>query len=81
MGMYDVLVMPDGEYAQIKIFDNVLEVYEVGDVVPMPGDYSILLQEGGSANFIDGRYVSWTPDPLCRTIFNKWGRRLHDEEV
>jgi len=54
MGLYTKIIDKDGEEIQIKVGEDNLETYNIGDTVPWEiGD------EAGTGNFIDGVYFGY----------------------
>lgn len=75
MEMYDTIVVGEKE-GQVKIWEELLTVYEEGSEVP-PFDsyetYSIAMREGGYVNIEHCILKSWTDEPAFQPVFDKWG--------
>lgn len=76
MGAYDEIVVGE-RVAQVKLWDNQLTHYTLGDEVPNVGEgittYSVAVREGGFVNVNDGRIESWTDIPKHVVVLDKWG--------
>lgn len=89
MSAYDQLfyAAPNGELRreQVKLWGADFSDYHIGDTVPsypiMLSNYSIALRSGGYANIEDGKFNSWTPEPVSLTVFDKWGDRFTETTV
>lgn len=84
MGLFDML--PKG--SQVKIWDCIMKGYQVGDEVPMEGDYVVLLVEGGFVRVKNGvisdmaedakpRFPEDFPDETC---YDKWGQIISSKD-
>ena len=79
MGLYDTLKLPDGSTAQVKLWDEGMATYEIGDTVPSIGseDYAIALRETNNWAVIkDGILVYFTLNkepPENLLLVDKWG--------
>ena len=61
MGMYDIINLPNHPSGggQVKLFDNEMVTYTIGDRVPLAGTYGIVLREGGVVLVKDGVITGW----------------------
>lgn len=91
MGVFDFDTFTDGNRnGQVKIFNlktikssmlHQFRVFKIGDKVPFLFDFddrqtfSIAMREGGFVNIQEGRFLSWTEEPLSKDVFDKWGAR------
>ena len=84
MGMYDIVKVGDTAYAQVKVWDNLMYGYKVGDTVPYIGldDYSVKLQEFDlwvNVNFNEIQSID--AYPRSKNKIDKWGREYKEDAI
>ena len=75
MGMFDTITVGE-KNGQVKCWENVMIDCSLGDTVPSIGghrNYSIAMKEGGYVNVRKNKIDSWTNEPFCRIVVDKYG--------
>lgn len=75
MGFFDTFYDAGGQEGQVKLYDNRLRTFRIGDKVPplrmeeafstklyQGSTYSIAMREGGFVNIKEQVFVSWSKD-------------------